>query len=180
MWGELVSNEVLDAIKDRRSIKKFKPTPVEEDEIREILEAGRWAPSRMNKQPWKFVVIRDDETLEKINDHVPMFFSSGVLTAPVAIAVLVDPEEEPHHFIEDGAAVTQNMTLAAHSLGLGSTWIGVFDLEKKDRSREKMIKKILDVPNSWRLISILPIGEPEEVPGSERKDISSLVYKEIP
>ncbi|KXA95620.1 hypothetical protein AKJ65_01385 [candidate division MSBL1 archaeon SCGC-AAA259E19] len=166
---------VLEAIKNRRTVPKFKESPVEEEKVNKILEAGRWAPSWHNRQPWKFLVIEDEEIKEQISEVVPNVFKSEIVDAPLAIVVCVDPELEPYHYLEDGAVATQNMALAAQSLGLGSIWIGVFNLEGEKESREAMIKDILDVPSSWRVISVLPIGVPESVPTSERKEISEVV-----
>lgn len=78
--------------------------------------------------------------------------------------------------MEDGAATTQNMALAAHSLGLGSSWIGIFNLKNEKNSAENKIKEILNIPKSWRIISIMPIGVPKYSKEKERKKISDLVF----
>lgn len=119
--------------------------------------------------------MEDEGIREQISEAVPNVFRSEIMDAPLAIIVCVDPELEPYHYVEDGAIATQNMALAAQSLGLGSMWIGVFNLEGEKESRETKIKEILDVPEPWRIISVLPIGVPESVPTSERKEISEIV-----
>ena len=171
----VLNNPVLEAIRNRRSVRRFESTPVEEDKITAILEAGRWAPSWVNSQPWRFTVITDPAIKEKFSEVAPTIYKLGVKEAPVIIVVSVDPEKDPHHFIEDGATATQNMALAAHSLGLGSCWIGIFDLKKRRTSPEEKIKKILEIPKNLRVISILPIGVTKIARDSVRKELSTIV-----
>jgi len=173
--SEKVDNPILKALKDRRSIYRFEKTPIDEKKIDSILEAGRWAPSWLNKQPWRFVVITDQGVKERVSEYVPTIHSLGTKEAPVCFAVCVDPEEDPYHFIEDGAVATQNMALAAHSLGLGSCWIGVFDLENEKGSSEEKVKEILQVPKTYRVISLLPVGIPKYIPEKTRKELAQLV-----
>lgn len=121
-------NAVLAAIKGRRSIIRFKREPVTEEQLGTILEAGRWAPSFANSQPWEFIVVRDSESLEELNGlvqriavarrgHVALS-ASGIGDAPVAVVVTVNPWHDPRHHLEAGVAAAQNMALATHSLGL--------------------------------------------------------------
>ena len=128
-----MSNEVLGAIRNRRSVLRFESATVEDDKLEAILEAGRWAPSWINKQPWNFIVIKDQKTKEKLSEAVPTTFVQGLKEAPVCIAVVVNTVEDPYHYAETGAAAAQNMALAAHSLGLNSSWIGVYDLRNEKK-----------------------------------------------
>ncbi|MGW8288841.1 MAG: nitroreductase family protein, partial [Candidatus Bathyarchaeia archaeon] len=82
---------------------------------------------------------------------------------------------DPFHFVEDGTTATQNMTLAAQSLGLSTSWIGVFSLRNEKNSTERKIIKILKIPKNWRLISILPVGIPKFRQSKKRKDLSEIV-----
>jgi len=174
----MMKNSVLDAIKGRRSILRFKNNPVEKEKIEAILEAGRWAPSWLNKQPWNFIVITDKTIKEHLSEIVPTVVREGLKEAPVCIAVTVDTTEDPYHFVEDGAVATQNMALAAHSLGLHSYWIGIFDPENQSKSSEARVKQILEIPKTHRLISILPIGYSDyESPKKERKTLYHLVFQ---
>ena len=173
-----MTNPVLEAIKNRRSVPRFESTPVEKEKVEAILEAGQWAPSWLNKQPWSFIVITDKGIKEKLSEVVPTVLKEGLKEAPACIAVTVDTSEDPYHFIEDGATATQNMALAAHSLGLYSYWIGIFDLENQRKSSEALVKKILEIPETHRVISILPIGYTRyKIPKKERKTLYQLVYK---
>jgi len=173
-----MANPVLEAIKNRRSVLRFESTPIEEEKVNAILEAGRWAPSWLNKQPWSFIVITNKSIKEKLSEFVPTVCREGLKEAPVCIAVVVNTTEDPYHFIEDGAIATQNMALATHSLGLHSYWIGIFDLENQRGSSEARIKQILDIPKTHRMISILPIGHARyEIPKKERKTLYQMVYQ---
>lgn len=175
--GQL-TNPVLEAIRKRRSAIRFEAVPIEEEKIQAVLDAGRWAPSWLNKQPWIFLLVRDREIKTSISQYVPTIFNLGVKEAPVCIAVCVDSSEDPFHYIEDGAAATQNMALAAHSVELGSCWIGVFDLKGDRDSSETKIKEILQMPKTFRVIALLPIGVPRLVRESGRKGLSDLIYQD--
>lgn len=174
-----MDNPVLDTIKKRRTVVRFESTDVEQDRIEDVLEAGRWAPSWLNKQPWNFIVIRDPKTREQLSEVVPTTFVQGLKEAPVCIAVTVDTDEDPYHFVEDGAIATQNMALAVHSLGLQSSWIGIFDVKNQRNSAEAKVKKILDIPKNHRMITLLPIGHVKnDIPKKDRKELRHIVYKE--
>ncbi|HMK77143.1 MAG TPA: nitroreductase family protein [Thermodesulfobacteriota bacterium] len=160
-------NEVLKAIRNRRTVRRFKPNPVDEKMLQMILEAGRWAPSFSNLQPWRFIVVRDlglKIALDKAARESVLHL--GINEAPVVILVCVDRRIDPLHAIEAGAAATQNMTLAAHSLGLGAGWIGIWGTET-----ETSIQKLLKLPETVRVVSLLPIGIPDESPEGRRKPL---------
>lgn len=171
-----MKNPVLDAIRNRRSIIRFETSTIEEEKIQAILEAGQWAPSWLNKQPWSFTVVKDPNIKENLASFAPTAFTLGIREAPVCIVVSVDPKEDPFHFIEDGATATQNMSLAAYSLGLGSCWIGVFNLERRKGSYEEKIKSLLEIPKDHRVISVLPVGVPKLSREKGRKAPSSMIY----
>jgi nitroreductase len=177
--NEIMVNEILEAIKNRRSILRFESTPVEDEKLEAILEAGRWAPSWTNKQPWSFIVIKDSKTKNLLSEVVPTTFVQGLKEAPLCIAVVVNTGEDNYHFSEDGANATQNMALAAYSLGLGSAWIGVYDRTDEKSSAEAAVRKILEVPREVRVISIVPIGKVKgDPPKKDRKSLRQIVYQE--
>jgi len=172
----VVSSMVLKAIKKRRSIRKFELTPVEDDKIASILEAGRWAPSFSNLQPWEFIVVQDADLKHQLYEAAKeeaRRFAEAIEQAPAVIVTIVDPNVDTRHFVEDGAIATQNMALAAYSLGLGSCWIGVYNT-----AGEEAIKGILDVPQKCRVISLLPIGTPTEIPVALRKKLEEITHYE--
>ena len=141
-----IENIVLRAIRERRSIYRYSCEPVPDEKVQAILEAGRWAPSWANTQPWEFIVVKDVTTKEEICD------------------------------IEDGAVATQNMALAAHSLGLASYWIGIYDAQNIQGSVEDRIRKTLNLPRKHRVIAILPIGAPEYKIDRERKKLREITH----
>jgi len=160
--------EVFEAIKSRRSIRKYTKDPVPEDLIVKILDAGRWAPSASNRQPWSFIVLKDEEVRRKIAEATT--YGKFLAEAPLGIAVVVDPQASTHP-VEDGAIAAQNMLLAAHALGLGACWIGSYN-----SFYEEKIKTILSIPKNKRLLSIISIGFPAESPTKTRKELRQIVF----
>jgi len=134
--------ETMEAIKSRRSVRGFTNENVSDNLVMQILEAGRWAPSGLNNQPWRFIVVRDAETkieLSKLTEYGPT-----IKNAPLLIVVFLD-KDHMYHYVKDvqsiGACI-QNMLLAIHSLGLGGVWLGEIL-----KSRE-MVNKVLETPES--------------------------------
>lgn len=160
--------DVLEAIKTRRSIRKYRKEKVPDDHVEKILEAGRWAPSASNTQPWNFIVLKDDKLKKDVAKSTT--FGRFLAEAPLGICVVVDPRKSTHP-VEDGAIATQNMLLAAHSLGLGACWIGSYGSTYEDE-----VKEILKIPREKRLLSIISIGFPTESPRSTRKKLDELVF----
>lgn len=177
--------DLLEVMRGRRSVLRFRADPVPDDDLQKILEGGRWAPSYANAQPWKFVVVRDPETrksLGKLVERVLVFrpgrvafASAGLGEAPVVIAVVVDPARDPLHHLEAGAAAAQNMALMAHALGYASFWAGVAGRGEVERE----IKRVLGVPRGMRVVALLPLGKPayEPEPG-QRLPLSDIVAQE--
>jgi nitroreductase len=165
-------NEVLDAIRNRRTIRRFKSDPVDDQRLRMILEAGRWAPSFSNLQPWKFIVVKEQGLKSALDSAArESAFHLGINEAPVVILVCVDRGvDNTIHAIEAGIAATQNMTLAAHSLGLGSGWIGIWGT-----GAERAIRKLFKLPKTIRVVSLLPIGIPNESPVIARKPLEEVM-----
>jgi nitroreductase len=173
-----MGNEVLDAIMQRRSIYQFKPEAVPTEKITSILEAGRWAPSYANSQPWEFITITDSKLKQEVVEIAKetMAAHAGIEGAHVIIATCVDPEKDPYHFIEDGAVATQNMALAAHSLGLATYWVGILSHTNDRKSVENRIKNVLDIPERIRLISLLPVGVPGYSIEKQRKRLEEICH----
>ena len=160
--------EVLEAIRTRRSIRNYERRPVPEESVRNILEAGRWAPSANNSQPWNFIVLRDEGVRREV--AIATTYGKFLADAPLGIAVVIDPAASTHP-VEDGAIATQNMILAAHALGLGTCWIGSYG-----STHEERVKKILDIPKDKRLLSILSVGFPAESRKSTRRALGELTF----
>ncbi len=160
--------DVLEAIKTRRSIRKYEKRPVPEELLAKILEAGRWAPSANNAQPWNFIVLRD-EGIRKEMTRVTTY-GKFLAEAPLGIAVVVDPQASTHP-VEDGAISTQYMLLAAHALGLGACWIGSYGSDYEEKA-----KKVLGIPENKRLLSLISLGFPAESPKSAREELRKIVF----
>ncbi|MDI6642646.1 MAG: nitroreductase family protein [Candidatus Hodarchaeaceae archaeon] len=162
--------EVLEAIRTRRSVRKYEKRSVPEEFVRKILEAGRWAPSASNAQPWSFIVLRDEGVRKEVARAAT--YGRFLAEAPLGIAVVVDPAASTHP-VEDGAIATQNMLLAAHALGLGTCWIGSYG-----SSYEERVKEVLGIPEDKRLLSIISVGYPAESSKSTRRDLGELVFRD--
>ena len=160
--------DVLEAIKTRRSVRRFKKERVPPNLLKEVLEAARWAPSARNSQPWRFIIIVDEDLKKRVANATTA--GKFLAEAPLGIAVAVNTRATRHP-AEDGAAATMNILLAAHALGLGACWIGSYS-----SSYEEEVKRILGVPEGWALLSIIALGYPDERPVSSRLDLKDLVY----
>ncbi len=163
-------NEVLRAIRERRSVRAFRPDPVEREKVEAVLEAGRWAPSGKNTQPWRFVVVESAAKRQELARLVPQRNMIG--SAPVTIAVLLD-RRAGYDELKDAqgiGACAQNLLLAAHALGLGACWIG--------RARDREVEALLGAQEGEELMMLIPIGYPAETPPErERRPLSELVRR---
>jgi len=162
--------DVLEAIKGRRSVRKYQKEPISEEQLVQILEAGRWAPSRGNSQPWKFIVLRNAQGRTDLAEAIPT--GKFLAEAPLGIAVVVDPKASKHPE-QEGAAAIQNMLLAAYALGLGACWISVYGTDA-----EKKAKQILQTPDEEWLLSIVSIGHPAETPEKGRKGLDEITFSD--
>jgi nitroreductase len=162
---------IIDILRSRRSIRKYKATPVEDEKLNTVLEAARWAPSAGNRQPWEFVVAKDPSIRNRIADVAP--YGGFIAYAPVMIAVVVDPKKDPIHYIEDGAIATTHIMLAAHALDLGTCWVGAFESPYEDDA-----KRVLGIPANLRVLSLVSLGYPAEERTSTRKDAREIIHYE--
>jgi nitroreductase len=159
--------DVLEAIRTRRAIRHYTKEPVPPELIEKLLEAARWAPSSVNSQPWEFIVITDPDIKKRISRSFN--FGPFLNEAPLAIAVVVDRLRTALP-AQDGAIAAYAIWLAAHDLGLGACWI--------NPNIPGGIKKILSIPFTKKLITILAVGYPAETPLHTRKKLQDLVYFE--
>jgi len=162
---------VSEAIKNRYSVRKYKPDPIPEEKLNKILEAARLAPSAHNAQDWKFIVVRDKTKRKQL--AIAANSQDFVGEAPVVIvAVATNPDRimscgVPTYAVDLAIAI-DHMTLQAVEEGLGTCWIGAFSQEK--------VKEILQIPQQYKVVVLLPLGFPADTPGPKiRKDISEIV-----
>jgi nitroreductase len=140
--------EALEAIRTRRSVRSFTANPVPREIIEQIIDGARLAPSANNIQPWEFVVVTDQTTRERIANLTD--YGRFIAHAPVCIAVFC---KNTRYYLEDGCAATENILIGACALGLSSCWVAG---DKKRYAGE--INRILGVPGSHKLISLLALG----------------------
>ena len=162
-------NLFLKFLKDRRSIRAFQDLKIPETEIEMILEAGRWAPSASNRQPWEFILITNKEILLKISNYA--LYGKFIREAPLAIAIVGKTKVSLKWYIIDTSLVTMNMMLMAWTLGIGTCWIGTMKREK--------VKKLLGLVDSDYVLTVLPFGyqrgdKPKPRP---RKSLKKIVKK---
>jgi len=151
-------------IKTRRSIRKYKGTPVPRESLMEILEAARIAPSAAHRQPWHFVVVEDKETIEKLAGR-----SKWAAEAPAMIVGLADPVASPNWCLNDMGIAFEHIVLTATSLGLGTCWMG-------QTKRDSEVKELLGIPDELNVIALTPLGEPDEVKApKDRKSLDEIV-----
>jgi nitroreductase len=174
---EAVFMETLEAIHTRKSVRKFLDKKIPDDVIRKILEAAIRAPSAGNRQPWRFLVVTDRDKIKKFDpyDHQPW-----VENAPAVIVACANPhdtwekyDEEDDCYILDTSAAIQNILLAIHDMDLGGVW--VLTCSKRD------VRKLLDIPLHWQIISIIPFGyydetEPINATRRSRKPLSKVTF----
>ncbi len=148
----------LDWIFQRRSIRKYLSTMPSDDQLEHLLQAGMAAPSAMNMKPWRFILVKDPAILQKI--RTTLFF--GKMDAPCAISVCGDLRKSTSRverfWIQDCSAATQNILLAAASLGLGTVWCGVYPIH----SYVKKITSILALPENVLPLNVIYVGFPAE------------------
>jgi len=159
---------VLENIFRRRSVRAYDPVAIEDGVLRQILEAGRQAPSAANRQPWQFVVVRDPERREALAEacNGQMWLAdAGVLIVGLGV-----PSVSERWYRVDVAIAMENMILAATSFGLGTCWIGAFD--------EAKVKQVISAPEEVSVVAVTPIGVPKgEWPRARsRKEFSEVFH----
>ena len=152
---------MLELYKTRRSIRKFKDQPIEREKIDEILKGALTAPSSRGLKPWELIVVTDRELLQKLSESRGP--SSKLISgAATGIVVLADAELSDV-WTEDASIIAVMMQLSAHSLGLGSCWVQVRErLTPQGESVDSGIKKLLDIPDKYKVECILALGYPAE------------------
>ena len=158
---------VYDNVRERMTIREFRPDPVPEPVVRKLLQAGRWAPSSRNQQPWRFIVVRDRDMLARLG----AIATSGpfLADAPLAIAILMEGADSPD--LDAGRAL-QQMELVAWEEGLGTCFVGLPTAE-----HQRAVKDLLRIPDSTHLVTILPFGYRAHTPrGKSRRPLSEIAH----
>ena len=174
--------EVMEAITTRRSIRKYKPDPIDDKTLETVLEAARLAPSWANTQCWRFIVVRDSKIKTQLASALIENNSatSAIDNAPVVIVACAELDksgckdgviktDKGDRFMFDVALAMQNLVLAAQSLGLGTVHVGLFDAKKAE--------SILEVPEGFCVVEMTPLGYPDQVREPRpRKELSEIVF----
>jgi nitroreductase len=174
--------EALQAINTRRSIRKYKSDPVDEEKLKRVLEAARQAPSWSNTQCWHFVVVQKAETRAKLSNTLSETNPArdAVCNAPLVIVACAEmgkagyksgqvTTDKGDWFMFDVALAMHNLVLAAHALGLGTVYVGLFDANK--------VSTILSVPPGYSVVAMTPLGYPDETKDARpRKELSDFVH----
>jgi nitroreductase len=158
--------DTLEAIRSRRSIRRYTGEPVPKADLEKIVEAARWAATGSNRQPWDFVVVTDRSTLEQFKTA-----GAWIAQAPAVIVVVMDPVSR--WWVEDGAAAIENMLLASVALGYGGCWV-----EGDALPREAEFKALLGVPVEKRIMALIPIGVAAETPAPAKKPLAQVLHWE--
>lgn len=162
--------ELMEVMRNRRSIRKYKAKPVPENDIEYVLQAARIAPSWANRQCWSYIVVTDEDLRKKIT------MRDWAAQAPVVIVGCADPTKagdkdgKPYYMLDMGISM-EHLILAAAEKGLGTCWLGgQFD--------EKTVKETLGVPDNIRVVALTPLGYPDESPPpKERKSLEEMTHR---
>ncbi len=156
----------------RRSIRQYTSQPVQEEQLEKLLEAGMAAPSARNRKPWHFVVVTGRDRLNQLSEAHP--YGDMLKQAPAAIAVCGDTAISPDYWVQDCSAATENILIAAASIGLGSVWLGCHPR----RERVEAIKEVLEIPENTEVLSLIAIGHPGEEKEPRTQYDSSRVHRD--
>jgi nitroreductase len=162
-------NVVTTVIKARHSVRKYKTGPVDENAVKDAIECARHAPTAMNLQPWLFGVIQDKKvlkTIAQLTDH-----GTFIADAPLCFAVF--GEKKAKYYLEDCCAATENLIIALQAHGIGSCWVAG---DKK--AYAEAVRKLLNVPDEYTLVSLVPAGIPADISIMKKKELKFIVFKE--
>lgn len=164
---------ILNALKERRSIRHYTGEPVPDDAVRAILEAGRWSPSGLNNQPFRFLVLRKSDprfaALSELTKYTRLVMDSDVM-----IALFLDKSATYHEHKDhqSAGACVQNMLLAAHAQGLGAVWLG-----QMLNNAPKVLEALALSPDAYEFITVIPLGHPAEAGSANRNPIEDYMLE---
>lgn len=183
--------DIFDAIKTRRSIRRFSDKPVSDKDIEAILDAVRYSPSWANMQCWRFIVVKDRQKTQQISEltYVESFMKTmgykanpakkGIVEAPAVIIACADPGKsgiiwDQTYYMTDIGIAAQTLMLAVRALDMGTVFVGIFD--------EDAIRKLLEIPSNIRIVGIFPVGylldDKKEIKMPSRKSLGEIVSYE--
>ncbi|MEN6610312.1 MAG: nitroreductase family protein [Methanoregulaceae archaeon] len=160
-------NVITTAIKSRHSVRKYKDKPLDDTIIRDVLTCAGLAPTAINVQPWLFGCVRDRNLLKNIADLT----EHGKFIADAAACFTVFGERKSTYYLEDCSAATENLILALQAYGFGSCWVAG---DKKSYAED--VRKLLNVPENYTLVSLVPTGIPADIALVSKKDIDDISF----
>jgi nitroreductase len=158
--------DALEAIHKRRSVRRYTGAPVPREDLEKIIDAGRMAATGNNRQPWEFIVVTERETIEQLKVAAEWMDKAGAI-----VAVVLDPASR--WWKEDGSAAIENILIASTALGYGSCWLEGWTLPHEDE-----FKALLGVPEEKRLLTLIPIGVPQDWPTREKRPLADVLHWE--
>ena len=169
--------DLMEMIRNRRSVRTYRKGEIKEETLRKVLEAGLLAPSGRNRQPWELIVVRDPQTLKQLSECRAGGAARMLASAAAAVVVTAD-SAKTDVWTEDCSNAMMLMHLTADAMGLGSCWIQGRLREAPDgRTAEEYVREILGYPEDFRLEAILSLGLPEEHP--EAKTAAKELEKKV-
>lgn len=167
---------MLDAVRHRRTIRRYQDRPIEPSIVEQLQEAMLRAPSSRNLKPWRFVFVTDPELLTRLA-HVKASFGEWIGDAPLGVVVCGDPSVSDC-WVEDGSIAATILQLCATELGLGSCWIHIRARQHEDGSpAENHVREILGLPDSLSVLCMISVGHPAEEKSPRERD--ELAWSQI-
>jgi len=169
--------EFYDVVGNRKSIKKFKNTPINEEKLARMINAAMMSPSWKNKTSYKFILVDEKKELEQISKSIMNKDDSAmqsIIDAPMTAVVVSDPDasgevENKEYYLVDSAIAMEHFVLSATNEGYGTCWIAAVN--------EDIIKKALSIPQNYKVVAITPIGEIAETKEHyDKKDVKDIVF----
>jgi len=170
----MTTNSFLQLVQTRQSVRRYQDRPVERDKILQCIEAARLAPSAENVQPWRFIILDDEQTLKSFHQHAfsgVYSFTKFASRAPVIIVILAKPDilanrigkqiQGTLYYLIDIGIAGEHLALQATELGLGTCWIGWFNA--------RGVRKFLKIPRSYKIVSLISMGYPDIRKPREKK-----------
>lgn len=164
----------LDCILTRKSIRSFLPDKVTPEQVQTLLQAGASAPSACNAQPWHFIVMEDEASLAAASKLSP--YGGMAAKAPLAILICADLglEEIPGNWVLDCSNAAMNILLAAHDMGLGGVWVGIYPNEAYMQAGHELVQ----APDNVKVHSMIVIGHPAKTPRGHKRHLEGRIHQE--
>jgi nitroreductase len=160
--------DAIEVLKTRRSVRAYRSEPVPKKILEDIIDCGRLAATAINIQPWEFVVVTEPAILHKVAGITD--YGKFIAQAAACVVVL---SKDTKYYLEDGSAASENILLAARAHGLGSCWVAG---DKKLYAHD--ICRLVGAPSGYRLVSLIPIGYPAEVPEQPKRPLAEVLHWE--